>query len=55
MQKCLEIRIRIELKNGFNSKHELASQFLWYIKKYLPESMGGFSNKIKYQINLAKK
>ena len=48
-------QIRIEIKNGFNSKHELASQFLWYIKKYLPESMGGFSNKIKYQINLAKK
>ena len=44
-------QVRIEIQNGLNSKHELVSQFLWYIKKILPKPLGGFDSKIKYRIN----
>ena len=43
-------QVRIEIQNGINSKHELVSQFLWYIKKIIPKSLGGFDSKIKYGI-----
>jgi hypothetical protein len=34
----------IEIKNGNNSNNLLIAQFLWYVKKILPEFMGGFKN-----------
>ncbi len=35
---------RVEIDNGYNSRNILFSQFYWYIKKILPESLGGFKN-----------
>ena len=32
----------IEINNGFNSSNLLIAQYLWYVKKILPESLGGF-------------
>ena len=32
---------RFEIKNGFNSKNIIFSQFKWYIKKILPSKFGG--------------
>ena len=33
---------RYEMDNGFNTKIFFISQFLWYLKKILPHSLGGF-------------
>lgn len=33
---------RYEIDNGFNSKNIIYSQFYWYIKKILPQILGGF-------------
>ncbi len=38
---------RFEIENGFNSKNIIFSQFYWYVKKILPERLGGFKG-IKY-------
>lgn len=35
-----------ELWNGVNSKRILVAQFLWNIKRWLPESLGGFKKKL---------
>jgi hypothetical protein len=43
-------QIRIEIQNGLNSKNQIISQFLWYIKKILPKFLGGFGNDIQYKI-----
>jgi len=43
-------QIRIEIENGFNSKNQIISQFLWYIKKNLPKFLGGFGNDVQYKI-----
>ena len=32
----------IKIENGNNSENILFAQFLWYIKKSLPEILGGF-------------
>ncbi len=32
---------RIEIKNGMNSKNIIISQYLWYLKSFLPKSLGG--------------
>ena len=32
---------RIEIKNGMNSKNIIISQFLWYLKTFLPKKLGG--------------
>ena len=37
---------RYEMNNGFNSKNIFISQFLWYLKKILPTSFGGFKDQI---------
>ena len=44
--KTYEDNIIIEIKNGYNSKNIIISQFLWYLKKMLPESLGGFKNNL---------
>ena len=31
----------IEIKNGMNSKNIIISQFLWYLKTFLPKKLGG--------------
>ena len=37
---------RYEMDNGFNTKNIFISQFLWYLKKMLPQSFGGFKKDI---------
>ena len=37
---------RYEIDNGFNSKNIFISQFLWYLKKFLPQSFGGFKKEL---------
>jgi hypothetical protein len=37
----------IEINNGNNSKNIFIAQFLWYIKKILPEFLGGFDKLTK--------
>ena len=37
---------RYDIKNGFNSKNQLTSQWLWYLKKNLPKFLGGFDNNL---------
>ena len=34
------------MDNGFNTKNIFISQFLWYLKKILPHSFGGFKKDI---------
>ena len=34
------------MDNGFNTKNIFISQFLWYLKKMLPQSFGGFKKDI---------
>ena len=42
---------RYEMDNGFNTKNIFISQFLWYLKKILPHSLGGFKkNIINWQV-----
>ena len=36
----------IKINNGNNSENILFAQFLWYLKKNLPEILGGFKNNI---------
>jgi hypothetical protein len=33
----------IEINNGYNSNNILIAQFLWYIKRILPQNFGGFN------------
>lgn len=37
---------RYEMDNGFNTKNIFISQFLWYLKKILPQSLGGFKKDV---------
>ena len=37
---------RYEMNNGFNTKNIFISQFLWYLKKILPQTFGGFKKNI---------
>ncbi len=37
---------RYEIDNGFNSKNIFISQFLWYLKKFLPQFFGGFKKEL---------
>ena len=37
---------RYEMDNGFNTKNIFISQFLWYLKKMLPQSLGGFKKNV---------
>lgn len=38
---------RYKIDNGFNSKNQLTSQWLWYVKKNLPKFFGGFDKNLK--------
>tara|TARA_Y100000590_G_scaffold302630_1_gene341153 strand:- start:2610 stop:3659 length:1050 start_codon:yes stop_codon:yes gene_type:complete len=37
---------RYEMDNGFNTKNIFISQILWYLKKILPHSLGGFKKDV---------
>jgi len=42
---------RYKIDNGFNSKNIFYAMFLWYLKKNLPEFLGGFKKNIKIHLN----
>ena len=44
----------LEIKNGFNPNKILYSQINWHIKQFLPESLGGFKNKLPLKFELNK-
>ena len=44
----------LEIKNGFNPNKILYSQINWYIKKFLPESLGGFKKELPLKFELNK-
>ena len=39
---------RILIDNGNNSKNQFVAQWLWYLKKSLPQILGGFKIRLKY-------
>ena len=43
-----------EIKNGFNPNKILYSQINWYIKKLLPETLGGFKKTLPLKFELNK-
>jgi hypothetical protein len=38
---------RLMINNGTNSKNQFLAQWLWYVKKMLPNNLGGFRNQTK--------
>ena len=42
---------KYKIDNGFNSKNIFYAMFLWYVKKNLPEFLGGFKKNIKIHSN----
>ena len=37
---------RFKIDNGINSKNIILSRFLWYVKKIIPKSIGGFNKNL---------